>query len=234
MRKIYIPGASDKHRNKSNDDILKLEKVCEIGGIMKAVMPKEILAELRMWVKECRKIKNHPLAELKAHENVGYLAEDGEKHNTYQVAVPSRLVDEGYWMPYLLRLVAKYYANGKDNRSYKLRTWLGHFDAYDVWMNFTNKGDDNPKHHHTGFLSGVAYIQNDGQPTVFPDYDFRTDPTEGNMYLWPAVKAWHLVEKKTTKKERVSIAFNIIEIPPISVPDELGHQELGVKSSKVL
>ena len=71
-------------RNKNNDDILKLEKVCEIGGIMKAVMPKEILAELRMWTKECRKIKNHPLAELKAHENVGYLSMDGKAHNSYQ------------------------------------------------------------------------------------------------------------------------------------------------------
>ena len=32
-------------------------------------LPKEILNELKSWKKSCDKIKNHPLSELKLHNN---------------------------------------------------------------------------------------------------------------------------------------------------------------------
>ncbi len=192
-------------------DVLKLERVNDRSPIMKATMPKEILTEVREWVKECRKVKDHPLAELRSHENVGYLSMDGQKHNSYQCSIPPRMVEESYWLGWVLRLIAKYYGAGKTHRDFKLRKWDGHFDGYDIWTNFAYKGDDNPEHNHAGLLSGVMYIQNDGQPTIFPKYNTTTDAKVGNMYIWPSQEAFHYVEEKKTRKERVTVAFNIVE-----------------------
>ncbi len=192
-------------------DVLKLERVNDRSPIMKATMPKEILTEVREWVKECRKVKDHPLAELRSHENVGYLSMDGQKHNSYQCSIPPRMVEESYWLGWVLRLTAKYYGAGKTHRDFKLRKWDGHFDGYDIWTNFAYKGDDNPEHNHAGLLSGVMYIQNDGQPTIFPKYNTTTDAKVGNMYIWPSQESFHYVEEKKTRKERVTVAFNIVE-----------------------
>ncbi len=192
-------------------DVLKLERVNDRSPIMKATMPKEILTEVREWVKECRKVKDHPLAELRSHENVGYLSMDGQKHNSYQCSIPPRMVEESYWLGWVLRLTAKYYGAGKTHRDFKLRKWDGHFDGYDIWTNFAYKGDDNPEHNHAGLLSGVMYIQNDGQPTIFPKYNTTTDAKVGNMYIWSSQEAFHYVEEKKTRKERVTVAFNIVE-----------------------
>ena len=198
------------------DDILKLERMDGHSPIMKATMPKEILTEVKGWIKECRKIKDHPLAELKAHKNVGYnYLGDGINHNTYQCSVPFRLVEESFWNIWILKLVAKHYGGGQSYRSFCIRnpSGLSYDDEYGIWANFSYKGDDNPPHNHVtedGFLSGVMYVYNDGQPTIFPHFNAVTDAKEGNLYLWPC-DCDHYVEKKTTRKERVSIAFNIVK-----------------------
>ena len=198
------------------DNIFKIERVNEHSPITKAIMPAEILTEVRGWINECRKIKDHPLRELKSHSNVGYNYNgSGVKHNSYQCSIPFRLVEESFWLIWTLKLVAKYSEGGKDYRSFSIRnpSGLSYDDEYGIWANFTYEGDDNPLHNHAtedGFLSGIMYIHNDGQPTVFPEYDIITDPSEGNMYLFPC-HCSHYVEKKTTSKERVAIAFNIVQ-----------------------
>ena len=194
------------------DDIFKLERVNDHSPLMRATMPQEIFEEVRGWIKECRKIKDHPLAEIKSHVNAAYNYEgNGIKHNTYQCSVPFRLVEESFWLIWILKLVAKHYGGGKDYRSYCIRnnSGLSYDDEYGIWANFTYKGDDNPVHNHPGFLSGVMYVYNDGQPTIFPDYNTTLDATEGNIYLWPR-DGVHGVEKKVTRKERVTISFNIV------------------------
>ena len=200
-----------------NDNILKLERVNKHSPLMKASMPKEIFAEVKGWVKECRKIKDHPLAELKSHPNVGYNYNgSGVKHNTYQCSVPSRLVEESFWLIWVLKLVAKYYGKGKKYRYYRIRNHhfgLSYDDEYGIWINFTYEGDDNPIHNHAGFLSGIMYVQNDGQPTIFPDYNTITDAKVGTMYLWPS-NGNHYIEEKKTKEERITISFNIAELRP--------------------
>ena len=195
------------------DDILKLERLNDHSPISKAILPEQIFTEVKDWIEECKKIKDHPLAELKAHENVGYKTMDGKKHNSYQVSIPPRLVEESFWLPWVLRLVAKYYGGGKSDRLFKLRSWRGHYDAYGIWANFAYKGDDNPPHHHPGFISGNMYIQNDGHPTIFRDYNTQYEGEEGTMILWPSKDAVHQVEEKTTTKERITISFNIIQLP---------------------
>ena len=63
------------------NDFLEMKKLQDGCPVMIAKIPKPILKEIDVWVKESKKIKNHPLAELKAHENVGYrYAGIGKKH----------------------------------------------------------------------------------------------------------------------------------------------------------
>jgi hypothetical protein len=169
-------------------------------------LPVLIFQEINSWVEESKKIKNHPLAELKAHENVAYLSEDGKKHNSYQCSISSYLIESSFWLAYTLRVCALYW--GGHHRDYFIRKWDGHFDGYDVWINFSYKGDDNPTHAHPGNISGVIYVENDSQPTIFPEHNIQYDGKIGTMILFPS-KIMHYVEKKYTDQERITIAFNI-------------------------
>ena len=165
--------------------------------------------EITEWVNESKRVKNSPLAALKAHENVGYLALDGKTHNSYQCSISPHLIDKSFWLAWVLRLVAKYSEN-KNNRGYKLRKWDGHFDGYDIWTNFSHKGDDNPSHNHAGYISGVIYYKNHNHPTIFDDYDFSYTGTDGTMILFPSDTIHH-VESQIEDKERITLAFNIIK-----------------------
>ena len=176
--------------------------------VMVTMIPPQIRREIDGWINESKKIKNSPLAALKAHENVGYLHMDGKKHNSYQCSIPPSLVDSSFWLAWVLRLTTKYWGAGKDNRQFKLRKWDGHFDGYDIWTNFAYKGDDNPSHHHGGFLSGVIYYKNHGHPTIFDEHDVAYEGLDGTMVMFPASTIHH-VEPQTANKERITLAFNI-------------------------
>ena len=173
-------------------------------------IPALIKNEIDVWVKESRKFKDSPLAELKAHENVGYLASDGKKHNSYQCSISPHLIEQSFWLAWVLRLTTKYWGMGKVNRSFSLRKWDGHFDGYDIWTNFAYKGDDNPQHNHAGFLSGVIYYKNHRHPTVFDNYGVGYEGLDGTMVMFPS-HVLHHVEPQTANKERITLAFNIIK-----------------------
>ena len=178
--------------------------------VMVAKIPPQIMKEIDGWVKESKKFKNSPLAALKAHENVGYLSMDGKAHNSYQCSISPSLVDSSFWLAWVLRLSAKYWGGGKDNRRYKMRKWDGHFDGYDIWTNFAYKGDDNPTHNHGGLLSGVIYYKNHDHPTIFDEYGCAYQGEDGTMVMFPS-STLHHVEEQTVNKERITLAFNIIE-----------------------
>ena len=192
---------------------LTLTRLHENSPVMVGILPKPIFAEMKHWVKEARKVKDHPLGYLKAHENVGYLAYDGKRHNSYQCSIPPHLIDNSYWLAWVLRLCGKYYPLPTENvahRNYMLRRYVGHFDHYDAWVNFAYKGDDNPTHNHAGMLSGVIYVQNpEEEPVLFDQYGIGYAGQEGTMVLFPS-QTFHHVELKKTRKERVTIAFNIV------------------------
>jgi len=190
--------------------MLELKKLKDECPVMVTSIPKTILKEIDIWVKESKKFKRHPLSELKSHENAGYLSDDGKKHNAYQCAISSAMIEKSFWLAWVLRLSAKYWGTGKNHRSFKLRKWDGHFDGYDIWTNFSYIGNDNPTHSHAGFLSGVIYYQNDGHPTVFPEYECAYEGKNGTMIMFPS-SVLHYVEPKTTKQERITLSFNIIK-----------------------
>tara|TARA_Y100001938_G_scaffold3749_1_gene4639 strand:+ start:409 stop:1023 length:615 start_codon:yes stop_codon:yes gene_type:complete len=187
--------------------------------VMVAKIPKQIQREIDGWINESKKFKNSPLAELKAHENVGYHSMDGEKHNSYQCSISPHLVEQSFWMAWVLRLTTKYWGGGKRHRQFKIRSWSGHFDGYDIWTNFAYKGDDNPSHNHAGFLSGVIYYKNHGHPTIFDQHNVAYEGLDGTMVMFPS-STLHHVEPQTVNKERITLAFNIMDLP-VDAPNEL-------------
>ena len=192
------------------NDPLEMKKLRDGCPVMVAKIPPQIMKELDVWVNESRKFKNSPLAALKAHENVGYLSMDGKAHNSYQCSISPHLIDSSFWLAWILRLTSKYWGMEKGNRSFKLRKWDGHFDGYDIWTNFAYKGDDNPRHNHAGFLSGVIYYKNHTHPTIFDEYNVAYEGLDRTMVMFPS-SVWHHVEPQIVNKERITLAFNIVE-----------------------
>ena len=194
------------------NDLLEMKKLLPGSScpVMMTKIPPQIKKEIDVWVKESRQFKNSPLAALKAHENIGYLAGDGKKHNSYQTSISPHLIEQSFWLEWVCRLAAKYWGIGRDNRQFNLRKWHGHFDGYDMWTNFAYKGDDNPRHNHAGLLSGVIYYKNHKHPTIFDEYGVAYEGFDGTMVMFPS-KVLHHVEPQTANKERITLAFNISE-----------------------
>ena len=173
-------------------DIFEMKKLQDGCPVMIAKIPKQILAEIDLWVEESRGFKDHPLATLKAHENVGYKAIDGKAHNSYQCSISPHLIEQSFWLAWVLRLTQKYWGMGKDHRYFSMRKWNGHFDGYDIWTNFAYKGDDNPQHNHAGMLSGVIYYKNHNHPTIFDEYNIGYEGLNGTMVMFPSQVMHHV------------------------------------------
>ena len=163
-------------------------------------LPHEIINELEEWKLVCDKIKNSPLKDLKEHDNLG------TKTNSYQTSVPIHLIESSYWLPFTLRNCAKLF--GGNHRNYFLRKWDGHFDGYDVWINYSYKGNYNPTHNHAGAISGVIYLQNDKDETIFVDNNYKYVGNRGDMILFPS-NTKHKVDVQEKDYERITFAFNI-------------------------
>ena len=170
---------------------------------------KQIKKELDVWVKESKKFNNSSLAALKAYENVGYLTMDGKKHNSYQCSISPHLIDQSFWLAWILRWTTKYWGAGKVNRAFSLRIWEVQFDGYDIWTNFSYKGDDNHTHNHAGFLSGVIYYKNHTHPTIFDQYKVSYEGKDGTMEMFPS-NTFHHVKPQQQNKERITFVFNIV------------------------
>ena len=174
-------------------------------------IPEIIFKEMDEWVNVSRNIKQHPLGFLKGHENYAFLGNpEGKKHNSYQCSVPDHLIQDSYWLAWTLRLCAKYFGSKDEttHRYFSIRECCGHFDSYDMWTNFSYKGDDNPRHNHAGFISGVIYYKNHGHPTIFDNLGGSYDGIDGTMILFPS-STYHSVEEQIVDEERITFAFNI-------------------------
>ena len=176
--------------------------------IVRVKMPDRIFDEVKGWIEPCRKIKDDEYAELLNHYNVG------TGHNSYQTAIPRRLIDNSFFFGYLLHLGQLYMKvsntpGSEERRKVHLRSYPGHFDGYDIWMNFTYKGDDNPEHNHAGSLSGIIYIKDeDCQKTNFPAINYVHEPEEGEILIFQS-HLIHSVDVKETESERITSSFNL-------------------------
>jgi len=163
-------------------------------------LPSSIIDELDQWKYECDKIKNHPLGYLKSHDNFG------TKSNSFQVSVPSYLIEKSYWLPFTLRSCAQIFK--KNHRNYFLRKWDGHFDGYDIWINYSYKGNYNPSHTHAGVLSGVIYHSSTDNPTFFDNSKIKFKGVKGDMVLFSSNLEHKVLEQKENH-ERITFAFNL-------------------------
>ena len=59
------------------------------------------------------------------------------------------------------------------SRNYFIKKWDGHFDGYDVWINYSYKGNYNPPHAHSGAISGIIYLQNNKDETIFINNNYK-------------------------------------------------------------
>ena len=100
----------------------RLDNLTDECPVMVTKLPKEIMEEIDSWVDYCREIKSHPLFMLRNHENYGV--------NSYQLSIPPRMLQESFWLALTLRMTAA--LCGGSHRDYKIRTWDGHFDGFDV------------------------------------------------------------------------------------------------------
>lgn len=181
--------------------------------IMKVQLPDKIFDEVKSWIEPCRAIKDDEYAELLNHRNVG------TGHNSYQTAIPRKYIDNSFFIGYILHFAEIYLEatnspskreDGLYNRTVVMRDNIGHYDGYDIWMNFTYKGDDNPIHNHAGDFSSIIYVKDeDNQPTIFPSINYVHVPKEGEMLLFPA-HLQHEVNVKQTESERISISYNLL------------------------
>ena len=168
-------------------------------------LPNEIFLEIAQFVEYCRKIKDHPLGHLYNHLNKG--------QNSYQMSVPKPLLEQSFLFPYLIELGAYYlkkhnYIIDKQERPVRMRSIHDHYDGYDCWINFTNKGDSNPIHNHAGSLSGVIYYSNiDKCPTIF-EKNVEYAGKEQEIIIFPA-NLKHFVNTHTSDNERITLSFNL-------------------------
>ncbi len=173
-------------------------------------IPSYIMKEIDGMVKESTKWKYHPLGELRASENAAYRhPEDGYEYNTFQCTISPRLIEESLMMAWIIRAANIHFVPEKHHRSIRFRKLTGHFDGYEIWTNFSNKGDSNPRHDHGGWLSGVIYHTNHGHPTYFNDLDVEYEGKDGTMIMFPS-NTVHSCKEQTEDKERITLAFNLI------------------------
>jgi hypothetical protein len=174
--------------------------------ILKGRLPQEIIDEIDYLVEQCNKIKTHPLAFLREHKNYG--------KNTYQISVPSLFLENSFIFAFITYM-GEYFIHSEKNisfpelrRSISVRKIENHFDGYDFWLNYSNIGDSNPRHNHSGLLSGVIYVKNDSQEkTIFED-GFEYCGDKGDIIMFPS-EYFHQVNEKTNDIERITIAFNL-------------------------
>lgn len=176
--------------------------------IIRAKIPDRLFNEVKRWIVPCRAIKDDEYAELLYHYNIG------KGHNSYQTSVPRILIDNSFFFGYLIRLGELYLKttnqlSAENKRMVNLCNNPGHYDGYDIWVNFAYRGDDNPLHRHSGLLSGIIYIKDEHkQPTHFPTIDYTHHPEEGEILIFPS-HLMHCVDVKETGSERITASFNL-------------------------
>jgi hypothetical protein len=151
---------------------------------------------------KCDQIRQNPLAFLKLHENAG--------GSSYQVSLPASDFEKSYLMPFVLRCCSDII--GCYHRKLCFRKNEGHFDLYDIWINYAGKKSSNPVHNHLGNISGVIYIENEfKEPIFFPEKNIVYEGKPKTMILFPSTEL-HGVKEKKTEGERITMAFNLLKL----------------------
>ena len=181
-----------------------VEEVCP--SVLKHTLPPSIVEDIKKCVERTDEIKNHKLNFLLEHHNFG--------NNSYQVSVPYDCLEGSFLQGYLIYL-GEWYRCKFENLSFKdtrrtvrLRKNENHFDSYDCWVNYANKGSINNWHNHAGNLSGVIYHTGcKGSPTCFENgFSYHGNP--GDILIFPS-RLRHSVDKYINEQIRITLAYNL-------------------------
>jgi len=174
--------------------------------ILKHRLPPSIYKELHQCIKHTDKIRKNKLTCLLEHHNFG--------NNSYQVSLPFNLLEGSFFQAYLILLGESYrcrYENlfFKDTRrTVRLRKNENHFDSYDVWVNYVEKGSVNREHTHAGDLSGVIYYTDcENSPTCFKN-GFSYRGKKGDIIMFPS-DTLHYVPEHSARKNRITVSYNL-------------------------
>tara|TARA_R100001086_G_scaffold161036_2_gene86689 strand:- start:23 stop:628 length:606 start_codon:yes stop_codon:yes gene_type:complete len=175
-------------------------------NILKHKVPSVVYKELSECVKYADKIRRNNFSCLLEHHNAG--------DNAFQVSMPSNLIDSSFLHSYLIYL-GEYYRCKYENLSFKktrrtvrLRRTENHFDGYDVWVNYAEKGSINKGHNHLGSLSGVIYYTDyKGSPIHFEN-NFSYKAKKGEILIFPS-SMFHKVDEHKNKQTRITFAYNL-------------------------
>jgi hypothetical protein len=157
-------------------------------------------------IEKCKIIKTSPMSFLKAHIN--------DSDFSYQLSLPHKEFEESYLFPFL-NFLGEYYLYKSKNLEYEdvyrqvfIKKYNGHFDGYDIWANFSYKGDKNSWHAHGATLSGIIYIENDIEAaTQFEEFELIGK--KGDVVIFPS-ELLHNVEPQEVDYERITISFNLL------------------------
>lgn len=174
--------------------------------ILHTKISKFLFEELGDMVEHARKVKDHPLSFLKFHSNAG--------KNTFQTTANKHYLEESFIYPYIINLGEYYLKLKHPNKQYNV-SLMNNFPRgihYHFIINFGYKGDMNPKHSHSGLLSGVIYYCNDLK-TATKFYIDNSKPIEfigkpGDLLIFPSSLP-HGVEELESDGERITFAFNL-------------------------
>jgi len=188
--------------NKINNLFKDFSFINEKLLIFKGILPDSILNEVFSFVEESRKYKDHNLGFLKHMNNAG--------NNEFQCFVPFSLVNSSLFYSYLFYLGNEYISKFKNTlQEVKLiKKYYLSYDNYDLWVNFSQKDNDNPPHNHSGIVSGIIYVSNpENTPTIFNN-NFYYKGKLGEILLFPS-NLVHSVPKQITNNERITLSFNL-------------------------
>ena len=179
--------------------------------IMKVQLPDKIFDEVKSWIEPCRAIKDDEYAELLNNRNVG------TGNNSYQTSIPKKYIDNSFFLGYVIHFGELYLKTTNqlpagNSRIVNLHNCPGHYDGYDIWVNFAYKGcrgNGNALHNYAGALSGIICIKDEHkQPTHFPEINYTHQPEEGEILIFPS-HLMHFVDAKETESERITSNFNL-------------------------
>lgn len=180
----------------------------EIPQVWVGRLHEDILCEIKDMVQECYKIRQLPLYFLKNHNNVG--------KNDFQMSVPADMFERSFTMAFLIHMGQHYLAKTTGlslenyERAVRVKKHHGHFDNFDLWVNFIEPGNTNERHTHSSDLSGVIYLNNQSNlPTIFDHGSYNGQA--GDIIMFPS---WlpHSVDTNTSPFTRLTLAYNLFII----------------------
>lgn len=175
-------------------------------SILKHQVPLSIFNNIKQCIKRTDEIRKHELHSLLEHHNVA--------NNSYQVSVPFDFIEGSFFHAYIIYLGEWYRCTyekislKETRRTVRLRKSDNHFDSYDCWVNYIEKGDINKMHDHAGNLSGVIYYTDCEDSPIYFENGFSYKAKERDVVIFPS-NLLHAVDKHENEKSRITLAFNL-------------------------